>query len=101
MAGLGTQRYVKYTPYGGIGGYILRPNDRKATLLVAGTYGYQGPAHWGLGGRIAVGIPSGEVSWFRITVAGTTAAASRWDEALGTQIPLQSLHVRLGLGAGL
>lgn len=88
-------------PYGGLGAYVLRPSGRNATLLLAGTYGWQGPAHWGLGGRLALGIPTGEVSWFRLSVAGTSAPRSQWDEALDAQIALQSLHVRIGLGAGL
>ncbi|TNE90767.1 MAG: hypothetical protein EP330_07510 [Deltaproteobacteria bacterium] len=88
-------------PYGGFGAYVMRPRGRNATLLLAGTYGWQGPAHWGLGGRVALGIPTGETSWVRLSLGGTHAGKSAWDEALGQTIPLQSLYFRIGIGARL
>ncbi|MCO4747501.1 MAG: hypothetical protein KC912_22055 [Proteobacteria bacterium] len=88
-------------PYGGLGAYILRPRGRNATLMLGGTYGYQGPSHWGFGARLGLGIATGETSWFRMTAGGTTAPSSVWDDALGRKIPLQTAYFRIGFATRL
>jgi len=85
--------------WGGVGAYILRPNEAHATLLLAGTYGWYGPAHFGPGGRIVLGIPIDDRgTWFRLTVGGATAGKSAWDTG-SDRTPMHVLFLRFGFGA--
>ena len=61
--------YVK--SYGGLGVYVLRPNQAgRPTLLLAGNYGFFSPGWVGYGGRITLGIPTGLGNWFKVTLHG-------------------------------
>jgi len=85
--------------WGGVGAYILRPNESHATLLLAGTYGWYGPAHFGPGGRIALGIPIDDRgTWFRIAVGGAFCGKSAWDEG-SDRTPMSLLFLRFGFAA--
>jgi hypothetical protein len=89
-------------PWGGVGAYVLRPTGHNPTLLVAGTYGWDGPANMAFGARATVGIPlKDEGSWLRVTLGGSTSSKSLWDETLGRTIPMHVLFLRVGLGEGL
>lgn len=57
-------------PHAGLGVYLPRPQDGKASFLIAGKYGYFIPGI--LGGAVSVssGIPVGNKNWLRITLEG-------------------------------
>lgn len=57
-------------PHAGLGVYLPRPQDGKASFLIAGKYGYFVPGI--LGGAVSVssGIPIGNKNWVRITLEG-------------------------------
>ncbi len=85
--------------WGGVGVYVLRPNEARTTLMLAGTYGWYGPAHNALGGRVVLGIPIDQRgTWFRLTVGGVSAGSSRWDTGTDAT-PFHSLFMRFGFGA--
>lgn len=85
--------------WGGVGAYLLRPNESHATLLLAATYGWYGPAHLGPGGRIALGIPIDDRgTWFRIAVGGSSSAKSAWDTG-ADKTPMHVLFLRFGFAA--
>lgn len=85
--------------WGGLGVYLSRPSDpRNTTLLLAGTYSWLGPAHFGLGGRVVLGIPMDDGgTWFRLTVGGASAGKSSWDTG-NDKTPMHVLFLRLGFG---
>ncbi len=96
-------------PYGGLGAYILRPTGDTPTLLIAGTYGWNYPAHMAFGGRVAFGIPIDDGTWFRISVGGKTSpnVSQNWREwfdqnkPVGSndlEAPLVTLFGRVGFG---
>lgn len=92
---------VLYQPYGGIGFYVLRPIPRKPTLVLAGTYGFDYPAHMALGGRLAFGLPIDEQgTWVRLIVGGNTSAEpmDEW-QAEWAGNSMKTFYVRFGLGA--
>ncbi len=70
------------SPYGGLGVYVLRPTGDTPTLLLAGTYGWNYPAHMTVGGRLIFGIPVDDGTWFRINV-GMKQAAKAMDNCKG------------------
>jgi hypothetical protein len=83
--------------WGGAGVYILRPSGNTPTMLLAGTYGYNYPAHLAAGGRVAFGVPIDDRgTWFRIAVGGDAAARSMWEDDL-RDIPMYTLYLRFGL----
>lgn len=85
--------------WGGLGGYILRPVGRKPTLLAAGTFGWNGPAHLAAGGRITVGLPLDDRgTWWRFTFLGNHFPSAMWDTG-GEKTPMTVLMLRTGLGA--
>ena len=55
-----------FHPYGGLGVYLPRPDAKKPLLLIGADYGWMSPGAVGLGGKLSVGIPSGDGTWFRI-----------------------------------
>ncbi len=60
--------------YGGLGVYVLRPNQqRRPTLLLAGNYGFFSPGWLGYGGRVTMGIPMSPGNWFKVTLHGWTS----------------------------
>jgi len=84
--------------WGGLGVYVLRPSEVRTTLLIAGTYGWDGPAHMALGGRLTLGVPIDEGgTWFRLTVGGNSAGKSMWDTG-NEKTPMHTLFFRLGFG---
>jgi hypothetical protein len=84
--------------WGGIGVYVLRPSEIRTTLLLALTYGWNGPAHKALGGRLTLGVPIDEGgTWFRLTVGGSSASKSLWDTG-NDETPMHTLFFRLGFG---
>lgn len=88
-------------PFGGIGLYVLRPIGTEPYLLLAGTYGWNGPAHYAPGARLTVGIPlAAEHTWLRVTAGGTAASTSAWDDQLGTTTPMYTMFLRIGLASG-
>jgi hypothetical protein len=87
-------------PWGGLGGYLLRPTGQKPTMLIAGTMGWNGPAHLGVGGRIAFGLPLQDgLSWFRLSLGGSTAAAplAKWQPVVGEYLPMHVVFLRVGI----
>ncbi len=85
-------------PWGGVGLYLLRPVETQATLLLAGTLGWNGPAHTAVGGRVTLGIPIDDVgTWFRLTVGGSSAARSNWDRG-SDETPMHVGFLRFGFG---
>jgi len=85
--------------WGGVGGYILRPNEAHTTLLAALTYGWYGPAHLGFGGRVTLGVPIDQRgTWFRVTVGGVNSPKSMWDTG-SNKTPFSMLFMRFGFGA--
>lgn len=83
--------------WGGAGFYVLRPSGNTPTFLLAGTYGWNYPAHLAAGGRAAFGVPIDDKgTWFRLVVGGDAAGRSMWDGDL-RDIPMYTLFVRLGL----
>ena len=85
--------------WGGVGAYILRPNEAHTTLLLAGTYGWYGPAHAALGGRLILGVPIDDRgTWFRVSLGGAHAGKSLWDTG-STKTPMTVLFLRLGFAA--
>lgn len=57
-------------PYGGFGVYLPRPDAKKPLLMLGANYGWFSPGATGVGGRVALGIPSGDGAWFRIDLDG-------------------------------
>lgn len=90
-------------PWLGLGGYVLRPEDRSSTLLVVGTFGWNAPAHLALGGRVVYGLPVGEgASSLRIAAGFNGWGTSLWDDVLESgAIPMYNVFVRVGTGATL
>lgn len=74
------------SPWGGLGAYVLRPTGNSATLLLAGTYGWTSPAHFTYGGRLVLGVPVQDGSWFRITL-GAMKGNDLWDGAASEDSP--------------
>jgi hypothetical protein len=88
--------------WGGVGAYILRPVAKKPTLLLAGTYGWNGPAHVAAGARLVLGVPSNVTNrWVQFSLGATTAAQSEWDATGATATPMQTFYLRIGLGQRL
>jgi hypothetical protein len=90
-------------PWGGIGLYVLRPVGASPYLLLAGTYGFNGPAHMAPGGRLTVGLPlKDEKSWIRITLGGTTSKdmMEDWRPVIGRVTPMHTGFLRVGLATG-
>jgi hypothetical protein len=87
--------------WGGAGLYVLRPSGNTPTLLLAGTYGFNYPAHLAAGGRVALGVPIDDRgTWFRLAIGGDAAARSMWEGEL-RDIPMYTLYLRIGLAARL
>jgi hypothetical protein len=87
--------------WGGAGLYVLRPSGTTPTLLLAGTYGYNYPAHQPFGGRVALGIPIDDKgTWFRLALGGDAAPRSRWEGEL-RDVAMYSMYLRFGLAARL
>jgi hypothetical protein len=92
---------VLLQPWGGLGVYFLRPLGRKPSLLLAGTYGWNAPAHVVAGGKLTIGIPMAEEgSRFHITLGGNGAAKSLWDQG-DAKTPQYTFYLRFGLGGAL
>lgn len=82
-------------PWGGVGAYILRPTERRATLAVLATLGWNYPAFVAKGARVSLGIPmEGEDTWFRITAGASTAPhpVKEWREATSGDFAEISMH---------
>jgi hypothetical protein len=85
--------------YGGLGVYILRPTDKqRPVLLLGGTYGWFSPGWHGPGGRLSVGIPMGENSWFKFTFHGSYGVPTPAWVAAG--VPAEATVVSGGLRIG-
>lgn len=85
--------------WGGAGVYVLRPSGNTPTMLLAGTVGWNYPAHLAFGGRAALGIPIDDKgTWFRIAVGGDGAPNSMWEGEL-RDIPMYTMYLRFGLAA--
>jgi hypothetical protein len=92
---------VLLQPWGGVGVYFLRPIGTKPSLLLAGTYGWNGPAHAAFGGKLTIGVPlKEEGSRFHITLGGNAAGKSLWDQG-DAKTPEYVFYLRLGLGGAL
>jgi hypothetical protein len=87
-------------PWGGLGGYPLRPTGQTPSLLILATYGWEHPAHLAYGGRVSLGIPlqGEEGRWLRFTVGG--ASSPKPMKKGFEQVPMHTLFFRMGL-AGL
>lgn len=57
-------------PHGGIGVYLPRPQNGKASFLIAGKYGYFVPGILGGAVSLSSGVPIGNGNWVRITLEG-------------------------------
>lgn len=87
-------------PWGGAGIYVLRPSGTTPTMLIAGTYGANLPAHLAFGGRMAFGIPIDQNgTWFRIAIGGDASPRSYWEEY--SDVAMYSMYLRFGLAARL
>lgn len=89
-------------PWGGFGLYALRPIGDAPTLLLAGTYGFNAPAHMAIGARATLGIPIDEGgTWIRITLGGSSASDVRedWKAVYPAETPMHTLFLRVGFGA--
>jgi len=85
--------------WGGLGAYLVRPKGRTPTFLLAGTYGWDGPAHMTFGGRASLGLPMKRTGrWVRMTLGGRGGATSRWDVD-DEQKGLYVVFARFGFGA--
>jgi hypothetical protein len=88
-------------PWGGAGVYVLRPSGTTPTMIIAGTYGWNYPAHLAVGGRIAFGVPIDQQgTWFRILLGGDASPRSMWPGELA-DISMYSMYLRFGLSARL
>ncbi|MBT3219356.1 MAG: hypothetical protein HN348_09720, partial [Proteobacteria bacterium] len=91
-----------YQPYGGIGGYALRPTGSTPTFLILATYGWDHPAHMSVGGRFIVGVPIDRDvggTWMRFTLGGKAAPKSMWENRGFPHQPMYTIFFRMGLGA--
>jgi hypothetical protein len=96
-----TASAVHASPWGGVGAYILRPTADTPTLAVLGEVNWNGPAHLGFGGRLAVGIPiDARRNWFRISAGATYGPSTLWNLP-EDPVPLITGWLRLGLAARL
>lgn len=86
-------------PFIGIGAYALRPTKPTPTFNVAATMQYLAPGWLAFGGRMAVGVPIADRTWFRISLGGAYAADS-YDSPNATSQAITG-WLRLGFGAGL
>lgn len=86
-------------PYLGIGAYALRPTKPTPTFNVAATIQYLAPAWLSFGGRLSVGVPVADRTWFRIALGGSYAPDS-FDSPNATAQAVTG-WLRLGFGAGL
>jgi hypothetical protein len=90
--------YVK--AYGGLGIYVLRPNQQgRPTLLLAGNYGFFSPGWQGYGGRMTMGIPMGTGNWFKVTLHGWTSEPLKSGQDSGV-FPADTTLVNGGLRVG-
>lgn len=93
---------VYANPWGGIGAYAVRPTKRTATLAIMGTAGWMSPAHAVYGGRIIVGVPVDDRTWFRVSVGGGFGPATVWnDTTTPDRQPIATAWLRIGYGARL
>jgi len=93
---------VLIAPYGGLGAYVLRPNKEHVTVLIAGTYGWDHPAHMTIGGRLALGIPLNDHAWFRLDagIKGASAPMGDWKTWLNdAEAPLSVKLARMGFAS--
>ena len=88
-----------FRPFGGLGVYLPRPDARKALFLIGADYGWMSPGSMGVGGRVSVGIPSGDGTWFRIELDAMGGTQMKGFPAEGE--PTVSAGVRLGFGRKL
>lgn len=89
-------------PWAGLGVYLLRPSKPRTTLLLAGTYGFDGPAHMAVGGRLTLGLPiDDQGTWFRLTVGANRSGnvIESWRQAIPDETPMSVLLVRLGFAS--
>lgn len=87
-----------WQPWGGVGLYAIRPTGTTPTLLIAGTYGWDFPAHMAFGARLTFGALIDQGTWFRLTVGGNTSPKSQWDEG-DQRTAMSTVFLRIGLGA--
>jgi hypothetical protein len=91
-------------PWGGIGVYGLRPIGTSPYLFLVGTYSWLGPAHYAPGARLTLGIPfETPKQWLRVTIGGSAAKkqAANWDAHFGgTDVPMYTMFLRVGIGSG-
>lgn len=59
-----------FLPYGGLGVYLPRPDQKKFLALIGAHYGWMSPGANGFGARVSIGIPAGDGTWFRVDLDG-------------------------------
>jgi hypothetical protein len=92
---------IQPRPWGGLGVYVLRPSGTTPTFLIAGTLGWNYPAHMPFGGRVAFGIPIDDRgTWFRLVLGGDAAPRSMW-EGDYADVSMYTAYLRFGLAARL
>ena len=94
-----TESNAYFQPYGGVGLYLPRPDAKKVLVLLGAHYAWMSPGAQGVGGRVAIGLPSGDGTWFRIELDGLSAVQMPEFDAEGT--PTSYAAVRLGFGRKL
>lgn len=91
-------------PWGGVGVYALRPIGTSPYLFLVGTYSWLGPAHYAPGARLTLGIPFETAKqWLRITLGGSAAKQPDADWAAyyaGSEVPMYTMFLRVGIGSG-
>jgi hypothetical protein len=88
-----------FHPYGGLGVYLPRPDEKKPLFLVGANYGWFSPGAIGAGARVSFGIPSGDGTWFRIDLDGFRGTQMEGFPAEGE--PSIYAGLRLGFGRKL